>query len=75
MRSSVGGSDSYLTLDLGEDGRIVIGEDVHGGPHPVGVVVPGGRKPAIHDIEGKGDYARIIREALGDAVTGEGPSG
>lgn len=70
-----GDADPYLTLDLAEGGRIVIGKMATGILTRWVVVVPGDPKPVIHEIEGKEDYARIIREALGGAATGAGSPG
>ncbi|MGP9603874.1 MULTISPECIES: hypothetical protein [unclassified Brachybacterium] len=59
-----GDTDPYLTLDLAERGRIVIGKMSTGMLTRWVVVVPGDPEPTVHEIESKVDYARIIREAL-----------
>lgn len=54
-----------------ESGRLVIGQMSTGTLTRWVVVAPGDPEPTVHEIESKEDYAWIIREALGDAVTGD----
>lgn len=61
-----GDTDPYLTLDLGEGRRLVIGKMSTGLLTRWVVVAPGEPEPTVHEIGGKGDYARILREVLGD---------
>jgi hypothetical protein len=62
-----GDTDPYLTLDLGEGRRLVIGKMSTGLLTRWVVVAPGEPEPTVHEIGDKRDYARIIREVLGDA--------
>jgi len=66
-----GDTDPFLTLDLPAGGRLVIAKMTTGVLTRWVVMVPGDPGPAVHEIESKDDYARIIREELGDPGLGE----
>lgn len=65
-----GDTDPYLTLDLAQGGRIVIGKMTTGMLTRWVVVTPGHPDPVVHEIESKEDYARIIRAAIDDVEAG-----
>lgn len=63
-RVLLGEGDPYLTIPVPDGGRLVIGTMKHGAVERWVLAVPDGASAAVHDVEHRADYVRIIRTAL-----------